>query len=179
MPSSQRPKALTCEGIGVTPKDFWSTPKELTTSLNRGKEPTHGIARNGRPGATSSTGFHHGRFMLANLFAALAADHAALWPPACSPFSAMPAARACSLTGPSPAVWLQPVNDHRRAHPADRGWCGPRCAGERRGRGWRCSRCSASSPGCRACRLPLTERMIWPRLNVWSTHSSSLLARLL
>jgi hypothetical protein len=31
-----------------------------------------------------------------------------------------------------------------------------------------------------ACRLPLTERMIWPRiLDVWSTHSSSLLARLL
>ena len=46
----------------------------------------------------------------------------------------------------------------------------------RRGRGWRCSRCSASSPGCRACGLPLTERMIWPQALTYGVPTLALSA---
>lgn len=104
-------------------------------------------------------------------------------------FSAMPSAKVCSLTEPSPAVWLQPVDDHRRAQPADRGWCGLGAL-VNGGFGWR----ATSSAWPRLAVLSLLGILAWlprlppaahlkddlaSRLNVWSTHSSSLLARLL
>jgi hypothetical protein len=105
--------------------------------------------------------------MLANLFATLAADHARSGHPLLA-FSA----KVCPLTGPSPAVWLHLSTITGRltlrivagvalgvlVNGGSAGALHPR-----RGRGWRCSRCSASSPGCRACGLPLTEWMIWPQ----------------
>ena len=102
-----------------------------------------------------------------------------LFPP-CRP------SKGCRLTGSSSAVWRH-LSDHRRSHPAHRGWYGHRCAGERRIRMAQYVLSMAGAGGTLparhprlACRLPLTERMIWPRiLDVWSTHSSSLLARLL
>ena len=44
--------------------------------------------------------------MLANLFAALTADHARSGHPLAPRVSARPAAKVCRLTGPSSAVWL-------------------------------------------------------------------------
>jgi hypothetical protein len=91
-----------------------------------------------------SLAFTTGGFKLANL-SPLAADHAAPWPPACSSQF-----RHAGRQG-MPPDWAETsglVDDHRRAHPGDRRWYAPRCAGERR--------------------IRLTRSSAWPALAVIS-----------
>ena len=186
---SQRPKAQACEGVGAT-------PKEVTTSLDRDREPTR-ILRDPAAaglGVTSSAGRRQGGFALANLLATLAADYAALLAArlllALSAATFMPAAsgyaarlggaqrhgRALSMItdGLTLAIVVGVrlgvlVNEEVAGAPHSSAWPGRRC-----------SRCSASSPGSRTSRLPLTERMIWPlALTCGVPTLALLLARLL
>ena len=182
MPSGQKPKARACEGIGVTPKG-------LTTSLDRDRRIE---LRNPhrRPGVTLSTGFAM-RGSRWPICSSRWRHPAALWPPACS-FRFLP----CRCQG-MPLDWVEPSDLAAPSMITGRltlaivvAGVVLRRAGDRRirlasyvprhGRGSRCSCCSASSPG--DPRLPPAAHRrddLDSSLDVWSTHPSSLLAKLL